>query len=334
MRSTDSFLSVFSFLYLFVTKTKIMSLRQTGTRLAKTAISSRKPTTALSPRVFSRTKVTGTSDEQVKHFTDLAPMWWDTDGNQRSLHLMNLKRMDFLRDVLYKTVKIEDPDVFSPGYDYKQFLPRFVSDSVSEDKEIALRQLLRDKQYEVLDVGCGCGIFSEAAGRLPFVRSVLGIDLTPECVKTAQRHAAGDPMLTGKLTYELKAVEDIPRDDYDIVTCFEVLEHVDNPREVLYSSFSKLKPQGIMALSTINRDPISWFTTIFMAEDVLKVIPKGTHQLEKFVKCSEILKWLDMKYPGKYRVLGMRGLVYVPGFAWTYTNCPNVGNFFLAVQRL
>ncbi|CCH59075.1 hypothetical protein TBLA_0B02330 [Henningerozyma blattae CBS 6284] len=288
-----------------------------------------------SPWILTRFKSTDASASEVEHFRNLAPTWWDTHGNQRILHLMNLARLDFIQRNIRNTIKIENSDIYVPGFNYKKFLPKDISTAVQEEFDNEIEKILISRKLKVLDVGCGGGILAESMGRLPYVQHVTGVDLTKDCIEVAKLHAKKDPALKGKLTYELKAVEDVePNEGYDIVTCFEMLEHVDSPSSILSHSWRKLKPNGILFISTINKDLISWFTTIFMGEYVLKIVPVGTHHLNKYVNSKDIIKWFQSTVPNKYQVMDVKGTMYLPFKAWVEHNCSDVGNYFLAIKKL
>ncbi|CAB4256611.1 similar to Saccharomyces cerevisiae YOL096C COQ3 O-methyltransferase, catalyzes two different O-methylation steps in ubiquinone (Coenzyme Q) biosynthesis [Maudiozyma barnettii] len=285
-------------------------------------------------RSFVRFKSTAASPDEIKHFQELAPTWWDTNGSQRILHKMNLARLDFIRNTLNKTVRIKDPNTFIPGYNYKEFLPESVSHSIENDLNEGLSKELTKRQYNVLDIGCGGGILSESMARQPFVKQVLGIDLTPECISVAKLHARLDPKLEGKVEYDEIALEDLKQKDYDIITCFEMLEHVDKPGDILEQAWKRLKPNGLLFVSTINRNPISWFTTIFMGETVLKIVPPGTHHLSKYIDASEIEEWFEKKHPRDHKVLSLKGTMYIPTQGWVEHDCTKIGNYFMAVKKL
>lgn len=290
---------------------------------------------SLYPKVISRSKETGTSAIEMKHFTDLAPSWWDPYGNQRILHLMNLSRLDFIQKTIRDSIKIKNPDVYIPGFNYKEVFPSLISDAVASDLDAEITKELGNKKLNVLDVGCGGGVLSESMGRLSFVNKVKGVDLTPEVIAVAKKHASQDPLLANKVSYELKAVEDVtPNEGYDIVTCFEMLEHVDKPSAILDHTWQKLKPNGILYISTINRNAFSWFTTIFMGEYMLHFVPPGTHTLSKYVNSQEVLQWFQSNLPNKHRALSVKGNLYVPTKGWVLNDCPNLGNYIMAIQKL
>lgn len=279
---------------------------------------------------------TGSSQEEISHFKDLSTDWWNTNGSQRILHKMNLARLDFMRKNLNKLMRVEDQqekDIFIPGYNYKEFLPSGISNIIEQDLNKEIDRMLNEKQYTALDIGCGGGILSESLARLPFIKHVTGIDLTPECINVAKEHASRDPNVSDKITYQNCDLSEI-KNKYDIVTCYEMLEHVNDPYAILREAWHKLNPNGILFLSTINRDPVSWFTTIFVAEYVTKLVPPGTHTWSKFVKSSEIVQWFQKRQPRRHKILNLKGTMYVPGQGWVEHDCPSVGNYFMAVQKL
>ncbi|CAR26295.1 hypothetical protein ZYGR_0H01040 [Zygosaccharomyces rouxii] len=288
----------------------------------------------LRPGVASlRFKTTSASKDEIGHFQELAPTWWDVNGSQRILHLMNNSRLDFIQRIIRQSVKVEDPDTYIPGFQYKAFFPQQVSQGIEDDLDSKINEKLKDAQFNVLDIGCGGGILAECLARLPITRHVTGVDLTPDVIKVAREHSAKDPALSGKLEYRLQALEEV-EGTYDLVTCFEMLEHVDVPAEILRHAWMRLKPQGILFLSTINRDFISWFTTIFMGEYVLKVVPKGTHHLTKYIKSSEIKEWFQENEPHTHKILDTKGVMYRPFNGWAEHDCPDIGNYFMAIKKL
>ncbi|KAI5963066.1 COQ3 [Candida pseudojiufengensis] len=284
---------------------------------------------------------TSSSASETSHFNALASSWWDVNGPQRILHKMNLLRMDFIYDTIESHLKLnanvasEEDEIYIPPFNV-DLLPTQIKNKIVEDQNVRKEQLLDITRLNVLDVGCGGGILSESMARLPFVGTVRGIDLSKDVLEAANLHKAKDPILANKLVYELCAIENLPKDEkYDIVTMFEVLEHVDYPSRVLQEGLERLDVGGWLFLSTINRDPVSWFTTIFMGEHILKIVPVGTHTLEKYINQYEIKDWLqeDSSRSQQFQVASTKGCVYLPSYGWKFTSCPDVGNYFMAIQR-
>ncbi|SCU91342.1 LAFA_0F03180g1_1 [Lachancea sp. 'fantastica'] len=275
---------------------------------------------------------TSTSQDEMKHFGELAPSWWDSSGPQRILHKMNLKRMDFIQKTLQKQYQA-GPETYVPGFNHQAFLPKQISTAIEQELDQDISAQLNGQKLQVLDVGCGGGILAECLARLPFVSKVKGIDLTPECIKIAQLHASKDPVLEGKLSYDVQPLEKV-EGVYDLVTCLEMLEHVDHPSEILRHAWKKLKVGGTLIVSTINRDPVSWFTTIFMAEQVLKLVPRGTHHVSKYINSEEIVEWFKDECKGQHEILDCKGVMYVPFSGWIEHDHSGVGNYFMAIKKI
>jgi len=130
-------------------------------------------------------------------------------------------------------------------------------------------------QSQVLDIGCGAGILSEAMARKGAL--VTGVDAAPLNVQVAQHHASLDPDLD--INYSCTLIENMKlQSHYDVVTALEVLEHVDQPLEFIQNCARTLKPSGYLFLSTINQTLLAYLGTILVAEHVLKMVPKGTRK--------------------------------------------------------
>ncbi|RLV96578.1 Ubiquinone biosynthesis O-methyltransferase mitochondrial [Spathaspora sp. JA1] len=282
---------------------------------------------------------TSSSESEMSHFNALASSWWDINGPQRILHKMNLIRMDFIHDTirtnlkLNENVKSEEDVVYIPPYNV-DLLPQPIKQTIVDDIETRRDQLLSKVQYNVLDVGCGGGILSESMARLPFINKVTGIDLSRDVLEAGKLHLLKDPILADKLHYELSTIEELSKEvKYDVITMFEVLEHVDYPARVLSEGLNRLEVGGWLFLSTINRDFVSWFTTIFMGEYLLGIVPVGTHTLDKYINQTEIKQWMD-ENKSKFKVVDTKGCIYLPASGWSFTSCPDVGNYFMAIQRI
>ena len=147
---------------------------------------------------------------------------------------------------------------------------------------------LKDKQ--VLDVGCGGGILSDAMARVG--AHVTGIDLATKSLKVAQLHALETQ--TPNVSYREVSAEALAADkpaSIDVVTCMEMLEHVPDPASVVKACATLVKPGGWVFFSTLNRNPKSFLFAIIGAEYVLRLLPKGTHEYARFIRPSELERW-------------------------------------------
>ena len=142
----------------------------------------------------------------------------------------------------------------------------------------------------VVDIGCGGGILSESMARRG--AQVLGIDLSTKPLRVAQLHAleAGiDGLSYREVPAEALAAEQPQQ--YDVVTCMEMLEHVPQPDSVVRACATLVKPGGWVFLSTINRNPKAFMFAIVGAEHALGLLPKGTHEYGRFLRPSELTRW-------------------------------------------
>ena len=141
----------------------------------------------------------------------------------------------------------------------------------------------------VLDVGCGGGILSESMAELG--ADVSGIDLSDKALQVAKLHL----LESGKrVDYRKIAVEELAAEQpghYDVVTCMEMLEHVPDPQSVVAACAKLAKPGGWIFFSTLNRNPKSYLFAVVGAEYVLNLLPRGTHDYDKFIKPSELAQF-------------------------------------------
>ncbi|XWW98603.1 hypothetical protein V2A60_006603 [Cordyceps javanica] len=244
---------------------------------------------------------------EVEHFTALAADWWSPHGSSRLLHLMNPLRHDFIRACLADT----DAGAANAGSGKPASMPKL----------------------RYLDIGCGGGIFAESAARLPTTAHVTAIDPTPSVLAVARAHAKRDPALRGKLEYQLTSIEKlaVPEEPYDVVSLFEVIEHIDEPAAFLDRVRPFVRPGGWLVMSTIARTWVSWFTTNLVAEDLLRIVPPGTHDWSKYINEHELRGFFAGKGWNSPKVMGV---VYVPGLGWKEVRgSEKVGNYFFAVRR-
>lgn len=152
-----------------------------------------------------------------------------------------------------------------------------------------IRQHVSLAGRKVVDIGCGGGILAEAMAAANAI--VTGIDMAegPLAVARLHKHESGvDVDYRHTTAEELAATE---ADTFDVVTCLEMLEHVPDPSQVIQSCAELVKPGGHVVFSTINRNPKSFAFAIVGAEYILKLLPAGTHEYEKFIRPSELESW-------------------------------------------
>ena len=144
---------------------------------------------------------------------------------------------------------------------------------------------------KVLDVGCGGGILAEALNELG--ANVTGIDASENTIGVAKSHSSsiGSDVIYIQNTIE-EFISSHPNEKFDVITCLEMLEHVPSPNEIIKSCSNLLKDDGNIFFSTINRNPRSYLFAVIGAEYILNLLPKGTHDYEKFIKPSELAKWI------------------------------------------
>lgn len=193
-----------------------------------------------------------------------------------------------------------------------------------------------------LDIGCGGGIFAESAARLRNTVHVTAIDPSSEVIAVAKSHAQTDPVFqeVGRLEYLNTSIEDLaipqtPESRYDLVTLFEVVEHISYPAPFLASCMPFVKPGGWLILSTIARTWTSWLTTKVVAEDMLRMVPQGTHDWKNYINEVELRGFFKGREGwGDDGGVRSMGCVYVPGLGWRMVaGGERWGNYFFGVRR-
>jgi len=152
----------------------------------------------------------------------------------------------------------------------------------------------------VLDVGCGGGVLSEGLARLG--AEVVGLDVAKEAISVAKKHARISNL---KIKYHCEPLETYEGGPFDVVTCLEMLEHVTDPKEVILHCKRLSKPGGLVFLSTINRTAKAYLTAIIGAEYVLGLLPRQTHDYNKFIKPSELANMLRSEGLEPFSMVGM-----------------------------
>jgi 2-polyprenyl-6-hydroxyphenyl methylase/3-demethylubiquinone-9 3-methyltransferase len=213
---------------------------------------------------------------EVRRFARFASEWWDPHGKFRQLHRLGPARLTFIRDCLM----------------------RHFGRNAGDARALA--------GLAVLDVGCGGGLISEPLARMG--ATLTAIDPAEENIEAARRHAEAQGL---PINYRTGSAEDLVAEgaSYDALVCLEVLEHVPNARAFLTTCASLLHPGGAMILSTINRTLKAYALAIVGAEYILRWLPAGTHQWERFITPDELAR--DLASTGLVP-LEFRGLVYNP----------------------
>lgn len=155
----------------------------------------------------------------------------------------------------------------------------------------------------VLDVGCGGGIFAESMAREG--AKVTGLDIGAEQLAVARLHALESGVT---LAYHQQTVEEHTKAHpgaYDVVTCMEMLEHVPDPASIVLACARLVKPGGEVFFSTLNRNPKAWLIAIVAGEYVLRFVPRGTHDITKFIKPAELMGWVDDTSLREQHIIGL-----------------------------
>ncbi|MDQ7080889.1 MAG: bifunctional 2-polyprenyl-6-hydroxyphenol methylase/3-demethylubiquinol 3-O-methyltransferase UbiG [Paracoccaceae bacterium] len=199
---------------------------------------------------------TNTVDQdEVAKFEAMAAEWWDATGKFKPLHMMNPCRLDY------------------------------ITEQIAAEYNRDLTERAPFKGLRLLDIGCGGGLLSEPMARLG--ATVVGADAAPTNIEVARIHAAksGLDIDYRNTTAEALAAEG---EQFDVVLNMEVIEHVSDPAAYMRACHDLLKPGGLMITSTINRNPKSFMVAIIGAEQIMRWLPKGTHDWKKFITPDEL----------------------------------------------
>jgi 2-polyprenyl-6-hydroxyphenyl methylase / 3-demethylubiquinone-9 3-methyltransferase len=235
---------------------------------------------------------------EIAKFSKLSEEWWDPKGKMAPLHKINPLRLGYIRDAACRKF------------------------------ERNVRSLNCLAGLRLLDIGCGAGLLCEPLSRLG--AQVIGVDPSPSNIAAAKLHADRGHL---SIDYRCTTVEQMDvRERFDIVLAMEVVEHVSDVGLFLTRCAAVLKPGGMMVVSTLNRNWKSFALAIVGAEYVLRWLPRGTHQWEKFVTPDELAKYL---LDNRLVVTEETGVVYNP-FAdkWSLSSDLDVNYMVIAEEMV
>ena len=199
-------------------------------------------------------KTTTINKEEIDKFSKIAEEWWDPEGKFKPLHIFNPLRIKYIKESIIKHFKIKK-------------------------KKLPLSGL------KILDIGCGGGLIAEPMSRLG--ANITGIDASEKNIKIAKAHLKKNKL---KINYKCASPENLnQKENFDVILNLEIIEHVEDVELFLEKSSKLLKKDGLMFVATINKTLKSYFFAIIGAEYILRWLPIGTHEWEKFVEPSKLI---------------------------------------------
>jgi len=240
--------------------------------------------------------MTTVNKDEIEKFSKLADEWWDIDGKFKPLHMFNPMRIEYILDLTSSHFKI------------------------GKDKKFPLKNL------RILDIGCGGGLISEPMARLG--ADITGIDASSKNINIAKAHAGKNNL---KITYLNSLPEDLnSQHKFDVILNLEVVEHVEDLDLYLKSCFKLLKPKGVMFTATLSRTITSYIKAIVGAEYILRWLPIGTHDWNKFIKPEELEKKITEL---NFSTVDLSGFSFNPFFQeWKRTKDLSV-NYILTAKK-
>ena len=234
--------------------------------------------------------------EEIQKFSDLADEWWDVNGKFKPLHMFNPIRIEY------------------------------ITEKIKQEFNLINRNNNFLKDLKILDIGCGGGLISEPLARLG--GEVTGIDASEKNIKVAKLHSKKNNL---NINYLNKSPEQLNNSEkFDIVLNLEIVEHVENVDLYIKSCSNLLKKNGIMFTATLNRTIISYIKAIVGAEYILRWLPIGTHDWNKFIKPEELEKKLSL---ANFCTIDVKGLEFNPLFnKWKQSDNLSV-NYIICSKR-
>ena len=228
------------------------------------------------------TQTVTTDAAEIEKFQAMAAEWWDPNGKFKPLHMLNPCRLDY------------------------------ITAQIASEFDRDLKGTEPFKGLRILDIGCGGGLLSEPMARLG--ADVVGADAAERNIPVAQVHAEEQGL---EIDYRHTTAEALVEagETFDAVLNMEVVEHVSDPQAYMNACAALLKPGGLMTCSTINRNPKSYVVAIIGAEYVMRWLPKGTHEWDKFITPEELY---DLIERAGLKPVDRKGFVFNP-LAWSWS---------------
>ena len=209
--------------------------------------------------------------KEIEKFSKIAEEWWNPNGKFKPLHNFNPIRIKYIKENIIKDFNIR-----------------------SLEKPL--------KNINLLDIGCGGGLLSEPMSRLG--ANVVGIDASKKNIDIAKFHAKKNKL---KINYKIASPEKLKtKIKFDVILNMEIVEHVENIDFFIKESSKLLKKNGVMFVATLNKTLKSYVFAIIGAEYILKWLPIGTHDWEKFVKPDDLIKISKKNYLSLKKMDGMK----------------------------
>ena len=209
--------------------------------------------------------------KEIEKFSKIAEEWWNPEGKFKPLHKFNPIRISYIKENIIKTFKINQ-------------------------KKTPL------KNIKILDIGCGGGLLSEPMCRLG--ADITAIDASEKNISVAKLHSKKNNL---KIRYICTSPEKLKlKDKFDVILNMEIVEHVEDVNFFLKSCSNLLKKNGIMFVATLNKTLKSYVFAIVGAEYILRWLPIGTHEWEKFIKPEELISLLKKNHLSVEKVDGMK----------------------------
>ena len=233
--------------------------------------------------------------KEIEKFSKIAEEWWNPNGKFKPLHNFNPIRIKYIKENIIKDFKIK-----------------------LSEKPL--------KKINLLDIGCGGGLLSEPMCRLG--ANVVGIDASVKNIKVAKFHAKKNKL---KINYKVASPEKLKTNiKFDVILNMEIVEHVENIDFFIKESSKLLKKDGIMFVATLNKTLKSYAFAIIGAEYILKWLPIGTHDWEKFIKPNNLIKISEKNGLSLKKLDGMKFNILAD--SWKVSNDTSV-NYIVKLKK-